>query len=91
MRGGGGCFDAMQKLEVRQALNMAVDVQTILESLLYGKGVREGGMVNPPYKNEAVKAYEYNPEKAKEIENKIRAEAFSRPITFIEPPIVDEE
>ena len=46
---------------------MAVDVQTILESLLYGKGVREGGMVNPPYKNEAVKAYEYNPEKAKEM------------------------
>ena len=32
-----------------------------------------------------------NPEKAKEIESKIRAEAFSRPITFIEPPIVDEE
>lgn len=32
-----------------------------------------------------------NPEKAKEIEAKIRAEAFSRTIPFIEPAVVDEE
>jgi peptide/nickel transport system substrate-binding protein len=66
-RGEGGCYEAMKNLEVRKALNMAVDVQTILEALLYGKGTREGGMVNPPFKSDAVKAYEYNPEKAKEM------------------------
>jgi recombination protein RecA len=32
-----------------------------------------------------------HPEKAKEIEAKIRAEAFSRTVPFIEPSIVDEE
>lgn len=32
-----------------------------------------------------------HPEKAKEIEAKIREEAFSRPVTVIEPSIVDEE
>ena len=38
------------------------------------------------------KAYlKENPEKAKEIETKIRTEAFNKPITFIEPPIADEE
>ncbi len=38
------------------------------------------------------KAYlKEHPDKAKEIESKIRAEAFSRPITFIESPIADEE
>jgi len=64
-RGEGGCFDALKDVKVRQALNMAVDVQTILDSLFYGNGVREGGMVNPPHKNPAVKAYPYDVEKAK--------------------------
>jgi recombination protein RecA len=31
------------------------------------------------------------PEIANEIEDKIRSEAFSRPVTFIDPPIADEE
>jgi len=32
-----------------------------------------------------------HPKQAKEIEAKIRAEAFSRPVTVIEPATVDEE
>jgi recombination protein RecA len=31
-----------------------------------------------------------HPEKAKEIEAKIRTEAFSKPVPFIEPTLVDE-
>lgn len=39
-----------------------------------------------------VKVYlKEHPEKAKEIEAKIRAEAFSRPVNVIEPLIIDEE
>ncbi len=61
-----GC-DAVKNVQVRQALNMAVDVQTILDGLFYGKGIREGGIVNPPAKNPAVEAYPYDPEKAKQM------------------------
>ena len=61
-----GC-DAVKDVRVRQALNMAVDVQTILDGLFYNKGVREGGIVNPPNKNPAVEAYPYDPEKAKQL------------------------
>ncbi len=39
-----------------------------------------------------VKAFlKEHPEKAKEIETKIRAEAFSRAVPFIEPAVIDEE
>jgi len=63
---GDGC-EAVRDVRVRQALNMAVDVQTILDGLFYGQGEREGGMVNPPHKNPEVKAYPYDPERAKEL------------------------
>ena len=66
-RGEGGCFDALKDVRVRQALNMAVDIQTILDSLFFGNGTREGGMVNPPYKAETVQAYPYDPEGAKAL------------------------
>jgi peptide/nickel transport system substrate-binding protein len=62
-----GCKE-VKDVRVRQALNMAVDVQGILDGL-FGKGVavREGGMVNPPAKNPEVKAYPYDPEGAKKL------------------------
>ena len=67
MRGEGACYDAMKDVRVRQALNMAVDVDTILDSLFYGNGTREGGMVNPPNKSDAIEAYPYDPEAAKAL------------------------
>ena len=63
--GEGGCYDALKNVEVRKALNMAVDIDTILSSLFYGNGIREGGMVNPPYKAASIEAYKYDPEAAK--------------------------
>jgi peptide/nickel transport system substrate-binding protein len=63
----GGCYDALKDVRVRQALNMAVDIDTILDSLFYGNGVREGGMVNPPHKAATVQAYPYDPEGAKAL------------------------
>ena len=63
---GPGCKE-VRDVRVRQALNYAVDVDTILKNLFYGKGVREGGMVNPPAKSSEIKAYPYDPQKAKQL------------------------
>lgn len=63
---GPGC-DAVKDVRVRQALNMAVDMQAILDSLFYGTAQREGGIVNPPHKSAEIKAYQFDPAKAKEL------------------------
>jgi peptide/nickel transport system substrate-binding protein len=63
---GPGCNE-VKDVRVRQALNMAVDVQTILDGLFMGKGKREGGMVNPPAKSADIKPYPYDPEGAKKL------------------------
>jgi peptide/nickel transport system substrate-binding protein len=51
---------------VRQAMNYAVDVDTILKSLLNGKGRRMATVVNA-YANPAVKPYTYDVNKAKAL------------------------
>jgi len=63
---GPGCKE-VKDVRVRQALNYAVDVDKILKNLFSGQGVREGGMVNPPHKSADIKAYPYDPEKAKKL------------------------
>ncbi|OQY29239.1 MAG: hypothetical protein B6244_04410 [Candidatus Cloacimonetes bacterium 4572_55] len=54
---------------VRQALNHAIDRQTILERLLNGRGTLAHGVIPPGLGayNSSAKGYEYNPEKAKEL------------------------
>jgi len=64
---GPGCKE-VKDVRVRRALNMAVDVQSILDGLL-GPGIakREGGMVNPPNKSAAIQPYPFDVAGAKEL------------------------
>ncbi|MFQ6015155.1 MAG: ABC transporter substrate-binding protein [Anaerolineae bacterium] len=52
---------------VRQAMNYAVDVDTIGQTLFAGYAKRYGSWVNPPNNNPELKPYPYDPEKAKEL------------------------
>jgi peptide/nickel transport system substrate-binding protein len=49
---------------VRQAMNYAVDVDTIGETLFAGYARRYGSWVNPPHNNPDLKPYPYDPEVA---------------------------
>lgn len=49
---------------VRQALNYAIDWDSIKEALLGGYGERTRTIVNPPHENMEIEAYPYDPDKA---------------------------
>jgi dipeptide transport system substrate-binding protein len=57
------------KKEVRQAINMAIDRDAILKEVYQGAGQKAKNLIPPTIwsYNDAVKDYEYNPEKAKEM------------------------
>lgn len=55
---------AIQKKEVRQALEYAIDVPTICKQLLNFECTRANGPVNPPEDNHSVQPYPYDPDKA---------------------------
>ncbi|MGD2165666.1 MAG: ABC transporter substrate-binding protein [Anaerolineae bacterium] len=62
-------FEPLKDVRVRQALNHAVNVEKIVEALWGGTAIRA---INPypptmPCWNDEVEAYEYDPEKAKEL------------------------
>lgn len=61
-----GCKE-VKDVRVRQALNYGVDMQAILDALFYGKGQREGGMVNPPHKTAEIQPYAFDVAKAKAL------------------------
>lgn len=54
-------------VRVRQALNYAVDWDSIKEALLAGYGERTRTIVNPPNENMAIEAYPYDPDRAREL------------------------
>lgn len=58
---------ALADPRVRQALNYAVDVPTIIGSLLDGSTSPLLSIVNPPNNNPALKPFTYDPEKAKAL------------------------
>ncbi|MFQ3567412.1 MAG: ABC transporter substrate-binding protein [Aggregatilineales bacterium] len=60
-------FDAIQNTDVRIAMNMAVDVPTICETLLSFSCERANGLVNPPNHNRNIEPYPYDPARAEEI------------------------
>lgn len=53
--------------KVRQALNYAIDFDSINTALLADSGERAPTIVNPPHQNTNLKAYPYDPEKAKAL------------------------
>ncbi|HUR42579.1 MAG TPA: ABC transporter substrate-binding protein [Aestuariivirga sp.] len=57
------------KKEVRQAINMAIDRDAILKEVYQGSGQKAKNLIPPTIwsYNDAVKDYDYNPEKAKEM------------------------
>ena len=54
-------------VRVRQALNYAVDFDSIITALLDDNGERASTIVNPPHQNKDLKPYAYDPEKAKAL------------------------
>jgi peptide/nickel transport system substrate-binding protein len=52
---------------VRQAMNYAVDVNTIGETLFAGYAERYGSWIVPPNNNPDLKPYPYDPDKAREL------------------------
>jgi len=60
-------YDALQKTEVRVALQYAIDVPTICATLLGTECERASSMVNPPNNNPDLAPYPYDPAMAEEL------------------------
>jgi peptide/nickel transport system substrate-binding protein len=60
-------YEFFQDVRVRQALNYAVDVDTIIDSLLGGYGERMRSIANEPWKNPDLDPYPYDPDRAREL------------------------
>ncbi len=56
-----------KETDFRVALNYAIDVQTIIDTLRGGESTRTGTFANPPYSDPSGAVYEYDPDKAIEI------------------------
>lgn len=54
-------------VRVRQALNYAIDWESIRIAILDGYGERTKTIVNPPHDNPNIEAYPYDPDKAREL------------------------
>ncbi|MGH2937685.1 MAG: ABC transporter substrate-binding protein [Solirubrobacterales bacterium] len=68
----------------REALNLAIDREALVESVLVGHGQPAGNLIPPPIpgSDPSVKAPEYNPEKAKELVAKAVKEGFKPELTL---------
>jgi peptide/nickel transport system substrate-binding protein len=58
---------ALKDPRVRQALNYAVDVKTIIDSMMGGATSQLRSTVNPPNNNPALAAWTFDPAKAREL------------------------
>ena len=65
--GAGDGAAAIQETAVRVALQYAVDVPTICETLLGTPCERATGMVNPPNDNQSLEPYAYDPAQAEQL------------------------
>jgi peptide/nickel transport system substrate-binding protein len=58
---------AVKNKRVRQAINYGLDYQKIIDTVLLGNGKRVGTFVNVPWQNPDVKAYPYDPDRARQL------------------------
>jgi peptide/nickel transport system substrate-binding protein len=60
----------VQNLKIRQAISHAIDVNTIIKTVMNGNAMRTGAVLNPQhfgYDKSLENAYPYNPEKARQL------------------------
>ena len=81
---------AVNDVRVRQALNYAVDVKTMVETLLGGQTKPIVSIVNPPNNNPDLKPFEYDPEKAKGLLAEAGFTDFEIPIAYGRYPAAKE-
>jgi peptide/nickel transport system substrate-binding protein len=60
-------IEPFDDVRVRQALNYAVDFDSISQALLEGFGERTTGIANPPFTHPDLEAYSYDPERARSL------------------------
>lgn len=58
---------ALRDPRVRQALNYAIDVPTMIRTLMHGSTVPLTSVVNPPNDDPGLAAYGYHPDRAREL------------------------
>ena len=58
---------ALRDPRVRRALNYAIDVPTMIKSLMHGSTVPLASVVNPPNANPELAPYGYHPDRAKQL------------------------
>lgn len=85
---GGEKWPALGDERVRQAINMSIDRDTVLEALFSGVGIATEQAVSPHgqiYDEALSSTYEYDPEKGKELveEAGYAGETFQIPSTFL--------
>ena len=74
---------ALKDARVRQALNHAVDVPTMIETLQRGTTSPLKSIVNPPNNNPALEPFSYDPEQAKKLLAEAgHADGFPLPIHY---------
>ncbi|MEV8176390.1 ABC transporter substrate-binding protein [Microbacterium sp. LMC-P-041] len=88
----GEKFPALGDVKVRQAINMAIDREGVLKGIFSGVGIATTQLVSPfgeVYDEKLNDAYEYDPEKGKELveEAGYAGETFQIPSTFLSTTI----
>ncbi len=72
----------LRDVRVRRALNHAVDVQTMIDTLQRGMTSRLASLVNPPNNDEALKPFAYDPDKARALLREAGQEGFALEVAF---------
>ena len=75
-------LDVLKDKRVRQALNHAVDVPTMIETLQGGMTKPLASIVNPPNNDPGLKPFAYDPDKAKALLKAAGHEGFELPVAY---------